>query len=150
MRSVFISYASVDREWAFWAARELKQMGYAADLNETHWRAAIGLSWMRRCLLAGHSVIMIVSKAYLAGHDIFGKSHEISGRTARDGLRNAILYLSVDSSLPLPSGQKARFCEIAGIPESWARVRFKQFLAENLTAWAVTPPLAAVATPQAG
>lgn len=143
MRSFFISHASVDREWALWAARELKQMGYVAHLNETHWRAAIGLSWIRRCLLAGHSVIMIVSKAYLARHDIFGKSHEMSCRTARDGLRNAILYLSVDSSLPLPSEQKARFCEISGIPESWARVRFKQFLAENVAAWPATIPLAA-------
>lgn len=138
MRRFFISYVSVDRAWALWVSRELQEGGSVVHLNEIGVDATEGLSWIKGRVQAGHVVIILVSKAYLARHDIFGA--EEMCRSTQAGLRDAVLYLCVDSMLFPPSEKHAHFCEISGIPESWARVRFKQFLAESRTAWPTTVP----------
>lgn len=139
MRSFFISYVSADRAWALWVARELREAGAVVHLNEADVGATAGLSWIGRRVQAGHAVIVLVSKAYLARHDIFDRPDE-THRFARNSRPDAVLYLSVDSSLFPPSDQRGRFCEISGIPESWARMRFKQFLAETITTWPAAMP----------
>jgi hypothetical protein len=138
MRRFFISYVSVDHAWALWVARELHESGSVVHLNEIEVDATEGLFWIRARVQAGDAVIILVSRAYLARHDIFG-AEEID-RFTQGGLRDAVLYLCVDSMLFSPSEKRAHFCEISGIPESWARVRFKQFLAESRTAWPTTVP----------
>lgn len=149
MRRFFISYVSIDRAWAFWIARELREWGYTVHLNETSFCAATRLSRIKRRVQAGHSVLIVLSKAYLARYDLLAKAQDVIGRhDAHYDRRDAILYVSIDSSRR--SDEKARFCEISGIPESWARMRLKQFLAERVMIWPATGEPATMVTHHAG
>jgi hypothetical protein len=149
MRCFFISYVSVDYAWACWAARELRHAGSVVYLNGMDFRPAASPAWIEGRVQAGHSVIVILSKAYLACHPIFGKPYEMRRGFSQDGPRNDVLYLAVDSSLLPPHDAKARVCEISGIPESWARMRFEQFLVETGKVWPNAVPPERVAAQDA-
>jgi hypothetical protein len=66
MADTFVSYTKSDRDWAFWLAEELKELGYARHIHE--WEINTGddiYAWMEaRHDAAGHT-LCVVSDDYL-------------------------------------------------------------------------------------
>ena len=66
MADIFVSNTKSDRDWAFWLAAELKELGHAPHVHE--WEITAGddiYAWMEARHDAAEHVLCVVSDDYL-------------------------------------------------------------------------------------
>lgn len=128
MADIFVSYTSSDREWAFWIGQALKQLGHTPRIHE--WEINSGddiYAWMEKHHDAADHVLCVVSDEYLkAPYSTLERNAALWQAAAkRPGF---VLFVAVEPCrLPTLSDHVLR-CELFGVPEDAAHVRFREFL----------------------
>jgi TIR domain len=131
MADIFISYTSSDRDWAFWIAKELKALGHVPHVHE--WEVKGGddiYAWMQARHDAADHVLCVVSDDYLkAPYSTLERNAALwQAITKRPGF--ALLVAVKSCTLPTLSDHIRR-CELFGVPEKAARIRFRDFMSKR-------------------
>jgi tetratricopeptide (TPR) repeat protein len=140
MADIFVSYTSSDRDWAFWIANELKALGHTSHIHE--WEIKSGddiYAWMEARHDAADHVLCVVSDAYLkAPYSTLERNAAVwQATSSRPGF---VLFVAV-SPCRLPTlADHIRRCELYGVPEDAARIRFREFMSKRETPAAVAFP----------
>ena len=128
MADFFISYTSSDRYWAHWIGKELTALGHVAHVHE--WEIERGgdiYGWMEKRLDAADHVLCVVSDEYLkAPYSTLERNAALW--KAADSRPGFVLFVAVKPArLPVLSDHIRR-CELFGVDEDTARLRFREFL----------------------
>src|ERR1700729_2426515 len=140
MADIFISYTSSDRDWAFWIAKELEALGHTPHVHE--WEVEGGddiYAWMEQRHDAADHVLCVVSDDYLkAPYSTLERNAALwQAAGKRPGF---VLFVAVKPSKLPTLSDHIRRCELFGIPEDAARLRFRQFMATPIKPDAVAFP----------
>ena len=128
MADIFVSYTGSDRDWAFWIAKELEALGHTPHVHE--WEIGSGddvYAWMERRHDAADHVLCVVSDEYLkAPYSTLERNAAIwQAAGKRPGF---VLFVAVKPSKLPTLSDHIRRCELFGIPEDAARLRFREFM----------------------
>ena len=140
MADIFVSYTKSDREWAFWLAEELKELGHTPHIHEWEIKGGENIyAWMEVHHDAADHVLCVVSEEYLkAPYSTLERNAALwQAASKRPGF--VLLVVVMHCRLPTLSDHYRR-CELFGIPEHAARVRFREFMAKPERPDAVTFP----------
>jgi tetratricopeptide (TPR) repeat protein len=140
MANIFISYTGSDRDWAFWIAKELEAQGHTPHVHE--WEIARGgdiYAWMEQRHDAADHVLCVVSDDYLkAPYATLERNAAMWQATAkRPGF---VLFVAVKPCRLPTLADHIRRCELFGMPEDAARLRFREFMGQRATAAAAAFP----------
>jgi len=136
---IFVSYTSSDRDWAFWIAKELESLGHSPRIHEWEIKGGDDIyGWMEQRHDAADHVLCVISDEYLkAPYSTLERSAAI-WQTA--GKRPGFVLFAAVKACKLPTlADHIRRCELFGIPEDAARLRFREFM-ETRDAQAATFP----------
>jgi tetratricopeptide (TPR) repeat protein len=125
---IFVSYTSSDRDWAHWIALDLEKLGHTAHVHEWEIKGGDDIyAWMDRRLNAADRVLCVVSDEYLkAPYATLERDAALWQAAAR---RPGFVLLVAVKPCKLPAlSDHIRRCELFGIPEDAARLRFRQFI----------------------
>jgi hypothetical protein len=124
---IFVSYTSSDRDWAFWIAKELQALGHAPHVHEWEINAGDSIyAWMEAHEDAADHVLCVVSDEYLKAPY---STLERNGALWRAAKQPGFALLVVVKPCKLPTLSDFIFhCELFGVPEEAARVRFRDFM----------------------
>jgi tetratricopeptide (TPR) repeat protein len=128
MAEIFISYTSSDRDWAHWIAQELKALGHVPRVHEWEIKAGDDIyRWMEQRHDAADHVLCVISDEYLkAPYSTLERNAALWQAAAkRPGF--VLLVAVKPCKLPTLSDHILR-CELFGIAEETARVRFREFM----------------------
>jgi tetratricopeptide (TPR) repeat protein len=131
MADIFISYTRSDREWAYWIAKELEALGHAAHVHEWEIKGGDDIySWMEARHDAADHVLSVVSDDYLKAPYSTLERNAALWQSA--GKRPGFVLLVAVKPCRLPTlGDHIRRCELYGVPEEVARIRFREFMSER-------------------
>jgi tetratricopeptide (TPR) repeat protein len=140
MADIFISYTASDRDWAFWIAKEVEELGDTPHVHE--WEVKRGediYAWMEARHDAADNVLCVVSDEYLkAPYSTLERNAALWQAAAR---RPGFVLLVAVKACRLPTlADHIRRCELYGMPEDAARVRFREFMAKREAPAAVAFP----------
>ena len=128
MVDIFVSYTSSDREWAHWIALELEKLGHVAHVHEWEIEGSESIyAWMEKRHDAADRVLCVVSDEYLkAPYSILERHAALwQAATKRPGF---VLLVAVRPCKFPTLSDHLRRCELFGVPEDVARLRFRQFV----------------------
>lgn len=128
MADIFISYTSSDRDWAFWIARELEALDHTPHIHE--WEVSAGddiYRWMEQRHDAADHVLCVISDEYLNAPYSTLERNAALWQAIRKRPGFALLVAVKPCRLPTLSDHIRR-CELLGIPEDAARLRFRDFM----------------------
>ena len=128
MADYFISYTSSDREWAHWIAKELEALGDTPHVHE--WEIKSGddiYAWMEMRHDAADHVLCVVSDEYLKAPFSTLERNAAMWQTAKNRPGFVVFVVVKPSRLPTLSDHIRR-CELFGVPEEAARIRFREFM----------------------
>jgi tetratricopeptide (TPR) repeat protein len=125
---IFVSYTGSDRDWAFWIAKELEALGHTPHVHE--WEIGSGddiYAWMEQRHEAAEHVLCVVSDEYLkAPYSTLERNAALwQAAGNRPGF---VLFVTVKPSKLPTLSDHIRRCELFGIPEDAARLRFREFM----------------------
>jgi hypothetical protein len=125
---IFVSYTSSDREWAFWIAKELETLGHKPHVHE--WEVKGGddiYAWMEQRHDAADHVFCVISDEYLkAPYSTLERNAALWQAAAK---RPGFVLLIAVKPCKLPTlSDHMRRCELIGVPEKAARLRFREFM----------------------
>jgi hypothetical protein len=128
---IFISYTSSDRDWAFWIVGELKKLDHTPHVHE--WEVKGGddiYAWMEERHDAADHVLCVVSDEYLkAPYSILERNAALwQAASKRPGF---VLFVVVKPSRLPTLSDHIRRCELFGIPQEAARLRFRDFMTKR-------------------
>jgi tetratricopeptide (TPR) repeat protein len=126
---IFISYTSSDRDWAFWIAKELTALGHTPHIHE--WEVKGGediYAWMEQRHNAADHVLCVVSDDYLKAPYSTLERNAALWQAANKRPAFVLLVAVKSCSLPTLSDHMRR-CQLFGMPEDAARLRFREFMA---------------------
>jgi hypothetical protein len=125
---IFISYTAADREWAFWIAKELEALGHTPRVYEWEIRGGEDIyAWMEARHDASDHVLCVVSDEYLKSPYSTLERNAALWQAARD--RPGFVLVVVVKQCRLPTlFDHLRRCELVGISEEAARLRFREFM----------------------
>ena len=128
MADIFVSYTGSDRDWAFWIAKELEALGHTPHVHE--WEIGSGddiYAWMEQRHDAAEHVLCVVSDEYLkAPYSTLERNAALwQAAGNRPGF---VLFVAVKPSKLPTLSDHIRRCELFGIPEDAARLRFREFM----------------------
>lgn len=140
MADIFVSYTSSDREWAFWIAKELEAVGHTPRIHE--WEIKSGediYAWMEGRHDAADHVLCVVSDEYLkAPYSTLERNAALWQAAAkRPGF---VLFVAVKPCRLPTLSDHIRRCELFGVPEDAARIRFREFVERRDTPASVNFP----------
>jgi hypothetical protein len=140
MADIFVSYTSIDREWAFWIANELRALGHTPHIHE--WEIKSGhdiYAWMEQRYDAADHVLCVVSDDYLkAPYSTLERNAALwQAASKRPGF---VLFVGVKPCRLPTLSDHIRRCELFGVPEDAARIRFREFMAKREAPAAATFP----------
>jgi TIR domain len=125
---IFISYTSSDREWAFWMAKELEALVHTPHVHE--WEVQGGddiYVWMERRHDAAEHVLCVVSDEYLRAPFSSLERRAAQWTAVKD--RPGFVPLVAVKPRRLPTlSDHIRRCELFGISDDDARIRFREFM----------------------
>jgi tetratricopeptide (TPR) repeat protein len=128
MADFFISYTSSDRYWAHWIGKELMALGHVAHVHE--WEIEGGgdiYGWMEKRLDAADHVLCVISDEYLKAP--FSTLERNAALWQAAGSRPGfVLFVAVKPARLPALSDHIRRCELFGVDEETARVRFREFL----------------------
>ncbi len=128
MADIFISYTSSDRDWAFWIAEELKSLGHEPHVHEWEVKGGADIyAWMEAHHDAADHVLCVVSDEYLrAPYSTLERNAALWQAASK---RPGFVLLVVVKPCRLPTlSDHIRRCDLVGIPEEAARLRFREFI----------------------
>jgi len=131
MADIFISYTAADRDWAFWIAKELDALGHIPHVHE--WEIERGgdiYAWMEQRHDAADHVLCVVSDGYLkAPYSTLERNAALwQAASNRPGF---VLFVAVQTCKLPTLSDHIRRCELYGVPEDAARIRFREFMAKR-------------------
>jgi hypothetical protein len=131
MADIFVSYTSSDRDWAFWIAKELETLGHMPRVHE--WEINSGndiYAWMETRHDAADHVLCVVSDDYLtAPYSTLERNAALWQEAAkRPGF---VLFVAVKPCKLPTLSDHIRRCELFGVPEDAARIRFREFMSKR-------------------
>jgi tetratricopeptide (TPR) repeat protein len=134
MADVFISYTSSDRDWAFWIAKELKELTHTPHIHE--WEVQGGddiYGWIEQRHDAADHVLCVMSDDYLrAPYSSLERNAALwQAASKRPGF--VLLVAVKPCKLPTLSDHIRRL-ELFGMPEDAARLRFREFMSRRAAA----------------
>jgi tetratricopeptide (TPR) repeat protein len=140
MADIFVSYTSSDRDWAFWIANELQALGHTPHVHE--WEINSGddiYAWMERRHDAADHVLCVVSDDYLtAPYSTLERNAALWQAAAkRPGF---VLFVAVKPCKLPTLSDHIRRCELFGVPEDAACIRFREFMSKREAPAAVSFP----------
>jgi tetratricopeptide (TPR) repeat protein len=125
---IFISYTSSDSDWADWIAKELKALGHTP--HDHKWEIKGGddiYAWMQEHHDAADHVLCVVSDEYLKAP--YSTLERNAALWQAAGKRPAFALLVAVKPCRFPTlSDHVRRCELFGVPEDAARVRFRAFM----------------------
>jgi tetratricopeptide (TPR) repeat protein len=127
MGEIFISYTKSDRDWAFWIAKELKALGHSPHIHEWEIKGGDDIyAWMEAHHDAADHVLCVVSDEYLkAPYSTLERNAALWQAASK---RPGFGLLVVVKQCRLPTLSDHRRCELFGVPEKAARLRFREFM----------------------
>ena len=140
MADIFVSYTSSDRDWALWIKKELEALGHTPHVHEFEVKAGDDIyRWMEERHDAADHVLCVVSDTYLkAPYSTLERNAALWQAASK---RRAFVLLVAVKPCRMPTlSDHIKRCELFGIPEETARVRFKQFMSQRETPDAVRFP----------
>jgi tetratricopeptide (TPR) repeat protein len=128
MADIFVSYTSSDRDWAFWIAAELKELGHTPHIHEWEIKGGDDIyAWMEAHHHAADHVLCVVSDDYLKAPYSTVERNAALWQAASN--RPGFVLLVVVKQCQLPTlSDHIRRCELYGMPEEAARLRFRAFI----------------------
>ena len=134
MADIFISYTGSDRDWAFWIAKELKELTHTPHIHE--WEVEGGddiYGWMEQRHDAADHVLCVMSDDYLrAPYSSLERNAALwQAASKRPGF--VLLVAVKPCRLPTLSDHIRRL-ELFGMPEDAARLRFREFMSRRAAA----------------
>lgn len=129
MADIFVSYTSSDRDWAFWIARELKELGHTPHIHEWEIKGGDDIyAWMEQRHDAADHVLCVVSDAYIQAPYSTLERHAALWQAASK--RPGFVLFVVVKACKLPTlSDHLRRCDLSDVPEDAARIRFRGFMA---------------------
>jgi hypothetical protein len=137
---IFISYTSSDRNWAHWIAKELEALSHTSHVYE--WEVKGGddiYAWMEARHDAADHVLCVVSDEYLKAPYSTLERNAALWQAAKKRPGFVLLVAVKSCSLPTLSDHMRR-CQLFGIPEDAARLRFREFMAKPAATEAIAFP----------
>jgi tetratricopeptide (TPR) repeat protein len=127
---IFVSYTKSDRDWAFWLAAELKELGHAPHINEWEINAGDDIyAWMEARHDVAGRVLCVVSDDYLKETNFYSQLERRAALWQAAGKRPGFALLVVVKPCRLPTlSDHYRRCELFDLPEDAARLRFREFM----------------------
>jgi hypothetical protein len=125
---IFVSYTSSDRDWAFWIAKEMEALGHAPHVHEWEIKGGDDIyAWMEQRHDAADHVLCVVSDDYLkAPYSTLERNAALWQAAAkRPGF---VLFVAVKPCRLPTLSDHIRRCELFGVPEDAARIRFREFM----------------------
>jgi tetratricopeptide (TPR) repeat protein len=137
---IFVSYTSSDRDWAFWLAKELEALSHTPHVHE--WEVKGGddiYAWMEQRHDAADHVLCVVSDDYLkAPYSTLERNAALwQAASKRPGF---VLFVAVKPCRLPTLSDHIRRCELFGIPQDVARLRFREFMSVRSAPAAVAFP----------
>jgi tetratricopeptide (TPR) repeat protein len=131
MADIFISYTASDRDWAFWIAKELEALKHTPHIHE--WEIKNGddiYAWMESRHDAADHVLCVVSDDYLkAPYSTLERNAALwQAASKRPGF---VLFVAVKPCKLPTLADHIRRCELFGVPEEAARIRFREFMTKR-------------------
>jgi TIR domain/Tetratricopeptide repeat len=128
---IFVSYTSSDRKWAFWIAKELEALGNTAHVHEWEIKGGDDIyAWMEARHDAADHVLCVISDEYLKASKFYSQLERRAALWQAAGNRPGFALLVVVTPCKLPTlSDHIRRCELFGMPEDTARLRFREFMA---------------------
>ena len=140
MADFFISYTSTDSEWAHWIAKELQSLGHAPHVHEWEIKGGDDIyAWMEQRHDAAEHVLCVVSDEYMKAPFSTLERNAAMWQSAKNRPGFVLFVVVKPSRLPSLSDHIRR-CELFGVPEDAARVRFREFMNARAVPDAVTFP----------
>ena len=128
MADIFVSYTSSDRDWAFWIAKELEALGHSPHIHEWEIKGGDDIyAWMEQRHDAADHVLCLISDEYLKAP--YSTLERNAAQWQAAGKRPGFVLFVAVKPCKLPTlADHIRRCEIFGVPEDAARVRFREFM----------------------
>jgi tetratricopeptide (TPR) repeat protein len=128
MADIFVSYTSSDRKWTEWIANELKTLGHAPHVHDWEIKGSGDIyGWMEQHHDAADHVLCVISDDYLKAPYSKLERHAALWQAAEK--RPGFVLLVAVKSCTLPTlSDHLRRCELFGVPEEAARLRFREFM----------------------
>ena len=145
MANIFVSYTSSDRDWAMWIAKELVALGHKPHVHEWEIGASEGIyAWIEARHDAAEHVLCVVSVEYLKAPYSTLERNAALWQAANKRPGYVLFVVVKPCRLPTLSDHFRR-CELFGMPEQAARLRFHEFMAKRETPEPASFPGKAVA-----
>ena len=131
MADIFVSYTSSDHDWAMWIAKELQALGHKPYVHE--WEIGAGddiYAWMEARHDAADHVLCVVSDEYLKAPYSTLERHAAQWQAAKNR-PGFVLFVAVKPCRLPNLADHFRRCELLGMPEEAARLRFREFIAKR-------------------
>jgi tetratricopeptide (TPR) repeat protein len=128
MADIFVSYTGSDRDWAFWVAKELEATGHRPHIHEWEIKGGDDIyAWMEQRHAAADHVLCVVSDDYLkAPYSTLERNAALwQAAVKRPGF---VLFVAVKPCTLPTLADHIRRCELFGVPEEAARLRFHEFM----------------------
>ncbi len=128
MADIFVSYTKSDRDWAFWLAAELTELGHAPHIHEWEIKGGDDIyAWMEAPHDAADHVLCVVSDEYLkAPYSTLERNAALWQAASQ---RPGFVLLVVVKPCRLPTlSDHLRRCDLFDVPEEAARQRFRAFM----------------------
>jgi TIR domain len=126
---IFVSYTSSDRDWAFWIGKELSALGHMPHIHEWEIKAGGDIyAWMEQRHDSADHVLCVVSDDYLKAPYSTLERNEALWQAAAKWPGFVLMVAVKPCKLPTLSDHMRR-CELFGLPDEAARLRFREFMA---------------------
>jgi hypothetical protein len=131
MAGIFVSYTSSDREWAFWIGRELEALGHLPHVHDWEIKGSDDIyGWMEQNHDTADHVLCVISDDYLKAPYSTLERHAALWQAAKKRPGFVLLVAVKPCTLPTLSDHLRR-CELFGVPEDAARLRFREFMTKR-------------------
>jgi hypothetical protein len=134
---IFVSYTSSDREWAFWLTKELEALTHSPHVHEWELKGGDDIyAWMEQRHDAADHVLCVVSDK--APYSTLERNAALwQAASKRPGF---VLFVAVKPCRLPTLSDHIRRCELFGIPQDAARLRFREFMSVQSAPAAVALP----------
>jgi tetratricopeptide (TPR) repeat protein len=128
---IFVSFTSNDREWAFWIGHELEALGHVPHVHDWEIKGSDDIyGWMEHRHDAADHVLCVISDDYLKAPYSTLERHAALWQATKKRPGFVLLVAVKPCALPTLSDHLRR-CELFGVPEDAARLRFREFMSKR-------------------
>jgi hypothetical protein len=138
--NIFVSYTSIDRDWAFWIYKELEALGHAPHVHEFEIRAGDDIyAWMEAHHDAADHVLCVVSDEYLkAPYSTLERNAALWQAASK---RPSFVLLVAVKPCRFPTlTDHLRRCELYGISDDEKRKCFREFMSRREACASIVVP----------